>query len=226
LTLPTPEQPADPPAEASPSAAGPSDAAPTPERDDEGHRANFMEEAIPHMDAVYRFALRLAGNPDAAEDLVQDTYFRAYRAWDQYTPGTRCKSWLFTICRNVFLRQRERRQRHDEILQETSQDDPRSLSREAPVFAASKDADPEGDFFRSIVDEEILRAIDGLPDEYRMAVVLSDLEDLSYNEIAEIMDIPVGTVKSRLFRGRRQLQKQLYGYAVEMGYLPKASGDE
>lgn len=193
---------------------------------DSAQRANFLEEAIPHMDAVYRFALRLAGTPDGAEDLVQDTYFRAYRAWDQYTPGTRCKSWLFTICRNVFLRQRERRQRHDEILLESARDDASTLSREAPVFAASKDSDPEGDFFKSIVDDEILSAIEELPDEYRMAVVLSDLEDLTYNEIAEVMEVPVGTVKSRLFRGRRQLQKRLHGYAVEMGYISDVSGDQ
>ncbi len=187
--------------------------------------ASFVDEAIPHMDAVYRFALRLAGTQDGAEDLVQDTYFRAFRAWEQYTPGTRCKSWLFTICRNVFLRQRERGQRHDEIVGETAYEDPRALAREAAVFAASKDADPEGEFFRAIVDEEVLRAIDDLPDEYRMAVVLSDLEDLSYNEIAEIMEIPVGTVKSRLFRGRRQLQERLHAYAVEMGYISEAVGD-
>ena len=189
-------------------------------------KGSFEDEAIPHMDAVYRFALRLSGNKDSAEDLLQDTYFRAFRAWDQYTPGTRCKSWLFTICRNVFLRQRERGQRHDEILAEAAHEDPRALSREAPVFAASHNSDPEGAFFKSIVDEEILAAIDALPGEYRMAVVLSDLEDLSYNEIAEVMEIPVGTVKSRLFRGRRQLQQQLYEYAVEMGYISQAVGDE
>ena len=193
---------------------------------DSVHRVSFIEEAIPHMDAVYRFALRLTGTQDGAEDLVQDTFFRAFRAWDQYTPGTRCKSWLFTICRNVFLRQRERRQRHDEIVQETAQEDGASLSREAPVFAASKDSDPEGDFFNSIVDEEIIAAIDELPTEYKMAVVLSDLEGLSYNEIAEIMEIPVGTVKSRLFRGRRQLQKRLHEYAVEMGYISGTAGDQ
>ena len=186
--------------------------------------ASFSEEAIPHMDAVYRFALRLAGARDEAEDLVQDTYLRAFRAWEQYEPGTRCKSWLFTICRNVFLRGRERSQRHDAILLETAQDDPRAISREAPVFAASWDEDPEGEFFRSIVDDQVLEAIDQLPEEYRTVVALSDLEDLSYGEIAEVMEIPVGTVKSRLFRGRRQLQRQLYEYALEMGYISEAGG--
>ncbi len=184
--------------------------------------ASFSEEAVPHMDAVYRFALRLTGARDEAEDLVQDTYLRAFRAWEQYAPGTRCKSWLFTICRNVFLRGRERSQRHDEILLETAQDDPRVISREAPVFAASRDEDPEGEFFRSIVDAQVFKAIDQLPEEYRMAVVLSDLEDLSYGEIAEVLEIPVGTVKSRLFRGRRRLQRQLYEYALEMGYISDA----
>ena len=177
------------------------------------------------MDAIYRFALRLSGARDEAEDLVQDTYLRAFRAWEQYTPGTRCKSWLFTICRNVFLRRRERDQRHDAILRETTEDDPRAISREAPVFAASRDDDPEGEFFQSIVDDQVLEAIEELPEEYRMVVVLSDLEDLSYGEIAEVMGIPVGTVKSRLFRGRRQLQRRLYEYALEMGYISDSGED-
>ncbi|HIF07454.1 MAG TPA: sigma-70 family RNA polymerase sigma factor [Gemmatimonadetes bacterium] len=129
---------------------------------------------------------------------------------------------MLTICRNVFLRRRERSKRRDEILLETAQDDPRAISREAPVFAASRDEDPEGEFFRSIVDDQVFAAIEKLPEEYRLAVVLSDMEDLSYGEIAEVMGIPVGTVKSRLFRGRRQLQQQLYEYALEMGYISDA----
>ena len=102
------------------------------------------------------------------------------------------------------------------------QDDPRAISREAPVFAASRDEDPEGEFFRSIVDAQVFEAIDQLPEEYRIAVVLSDLEGLSYGEVAEVLEIPVGTVKSRLFRGRRQLQRQLYEYALKMGYISDA----
>ena len=181
--------------------------------------ASFSEEAVPHLDAVYRFALRLSASRDEAEDLVQDTYLRAFRAWEQYSPGTRCKSWLFTICRNVFLRRQERTQRHDAILLETTADDSRAISGEAPVFGASRDQDPEGEFFRSIVDDQVFAAIDELPEDYRLVVVLSDLEDLSYSEIADVMKIPVGTVKSRLFRGRRQLQRRLYDYALEMGYI-------
>jgi RNA polymerase sigma-70 factor (ECF subfamily) len=183
-------------------------------------RASFEQEALPHLDAVYRFALRLSGAPDRAEDLTQETFLRAFRSWDQYMPGTQCKSWLFTICRNVFLRQRERRQRHEEIVQENTARNTPGVEPVNPVWASVIGVDPEGEFFESLVDDAILDAIDGLQEEYRSAVVLSDVEGLSYMEIAELMDVPVGTVKSRLFRGRRQLQKALYDYAVEMGHLP------
>lgn len=190
-------------------------------------KASFQEEALPHLDAVYRFALRLSGAPDQAEDLVQETFLRAFRSWEQYTPGTQCKSWLFTICRNVFLRQRERGQRHDEIVTQTAPREGPGVNPVNPVWTSVLGVDPEGDFFSSIVDDKVLEAIDDLPEEYRTAVVLSDLEGLPYQEIADLMEVPVGTVKSRLFRGRRQLQKVLYDYAVEMGYIaPRTGTDE
>ena len=189
-----------------------SDARPEP-------KADFHEEALPHMDAVFRFALRLAGTQDQAEDLVQETFLRAYRSWDKYTPGTQCKSWLFTICRNVFLRLRERGQRHDEIVSENVDRSSGPFEVVNPVWVKAVMADPEGDFFESIVDEVVLEHIQDLPEDYRIAVILSDLEDLSYQEIAELTDVPVGTVKSRLFRGRRILQKVLYDYAVSAGYI-------
>ena len=194
-------------------------------REGRDRRSEFREEAVPQLDSVYRFALRLAGSEDAAEDLVQETFLRAYRSWDRYTPGTNCRSWLFTICRNVFLRQRERSRRHDEIVEEEVGRRPASAEEAPvnPVWVSAMGRDPEGSFFDSIVDDEILRAIDDLPEAYRTAVVLSDLEGLSYAEVAELMEVPVGTVKSRLFRGRRRLQEELYEYAVEMGYIPEES---
>jgi len=182
-------------------------------------RADFHEEALPHLDAVYRFALRLSGSPDHAQDLVQDTFVRAFKAWDQYTPGTQCKSWLFTICRNLYLRQWERGQRHDQIVAENTRPETPTSEAVNPLWSAVADVDPEGQFFASIVDEEVLRAIDDLPEDFRTAVVLSDVEGLSYQEISDMVGVPVGTVKSRLFRGRRQLQKVLYDYAVEMGHI-------
>ena len=189
---------------------------------DDAQEPGFEEEALPHLDAVYRFALRLSGSADQAEDLVQETFLRAFKSWDQYTAGTRAKSWLFTICRNVFLRQRERGQRHDTIVQEEAAREPTQTGGSVvnPVWVSTLGKDPEGQFFDSIVDDQVLKAIDELPEEYRTAVVLSDLEGLPYHEISEMMGAPVGTVKSRLFRGRRQLQQVLYDFAVEMGYIP------
>lgn len=180
----------------------------------------FEAEALPNLDAVHRFALRLTGDESGAEDLVQETFLRAYRSWHQFTPGTNCKSWLFTICRNVHLRNAERTKRHQEIVERESEDDPRSVSRENPVFMSTQPDDPEGSFFASIVDHEVLRAIEELPEEHRLAVVLADQEELSYQEISNLLEIPVGTVKSRLFRGRRALQRRLRDYAVSMGFLP------
>lgn len=189
-------------------------------------KTGFEEEAVPHLDAVYRFALRLSGAPDQAEDLVQETFLRAYRSWDQYTKGTRAKSWLFTICRNVFLRGRERGQRHDEIVSESADRTGPGPNAVNPVWVSVLGVDPEGDFFESLLDDQVVDAIESLPEEYRTAVVLSDLEGLPYAEIAELMEVPVGTVKSRLFRGRRQLQKKLYEYAVEMGYIATRTGTD
>ncbi len=187
--------------------------------------ADFREEALPHMDAVFRFALRLSGSRDTAEDLVQETYLRAFRAWDQYTPGTRCKSWLFTICRNVYLRQWERSQRLEEIVAENVDREAGPFDVVNPVWVEAVEKDPEGKFFDSFVDAEVLEHIQELPEEYRSAVILSDMEGFSYQEIAEMTGVPVGTVKSRLFRGRRLLQKSLYDYAVSMGYIKPDQGE-
>ena len=190
-------------------------------------KPGFAEEALPHLDAVYRFAIRLAGSPDEAEDLVQETFLRAFRSWDQYARGTNAKSWLFTICRNVFLRRRERAKRHEEIVSESaSRADSGAAELVSPVWSTVQALDPEGDFFESIVDDRIIAAIEELPEEYRTAVVLSDIEGLPYAEIASLMDVPVGTVKSRLFRGRRRLQEVLYDYAVEMGYISASAGEK
>ncbi len=183
-------------------------------------KPGFEEEALPWLDAVYRFGLRLAaGDVDRANDLVQETFLRAYRHWETYTPGTGCRSWLFTICRNAFLRGEERRGRRPEVL---DADLDYSVEAVASTNALEeiRASDPERSFFDSFVDEEVLNAVERLPQEFREAVVLSDLEGMSYNEIATVMDVSVGTVKSRLYRGRRLLGKALYDYAAEMGYLP------
>ena len=165
-----------------------------------------------HLDALYRVALRLTGNPSDADDLVQETMLKAYRAWHQYQPGTNAKGWLLTILRHAFINEYRRRRRHPETV---------DLDAIEPfaVLDERQDDDPQGQFFDKIVDDEVLRAIDALPEQFREAVVLSDVEGMSYEEVARILDVPIGTVKSRLFRGRRLLQAKLYEYAVSMGYI-------
>ena len=189
----------------------PLDGASTAER-----RARFEREAMAHLDALYAFALKLARSRDDAEDLVSDTLLRAFERWEQYRLGTNIRAWLFTILYHVFV-SRKRRIDAREVQPPAGEDGDVWAGRE-PVG----EVDPEGRFYDSFLDEEITRAIDGLPVEYRSAVVLSDVHELRYAEIAQILDVPEGTVKSRLFRGRRLLQKQLRGYAVDMGYLKAA----
>jgi RNA polymerase sigma-70 factor (ECF subfamily) len=173
---------------------------------------SFDDEAIPHLDALYRVALRLTGDPARAEDLVQDTMLKAYRAWRQYRPGTNAKGWLLTILRNTFIND-YRRRKLEPVAMDLEAAEPHA------VFRDVAEADPEGAFFARIVDRKVIEAIDALPTDFREVLVLSDVEGLSYAEIAEALQVPVGTVKSRLFRARRQLQAALYAHAVEMGYI-------
>lgn len=179
----------------------------------------FVEEALPHLDAIYRFALRLCqGRESDADDLVQETFLRAYRSWHTYRPGSDCRSWLFAICRNQFLRTVGSRGHALEVPASQIDADVEAVAP-ADAFGASAGADPERDFFDSFVDEEVLRTVDRLPQAFREVVLLSDLEGMSYQEISEVLAIPVGTVKSRLFRGRKALQSALYAYARESGYV-------
>ncbi len=180
----------------------------------EERRSQFEAEALPHLDAVFRYAQALAGDPTRAEDLTQETMFKAFRAWDQFRPGSNARAWLLTILRNTFINEYRRRQHEG---------DPVDVAAIEPytVFGDVQDVDPEGRFFSNIVDEEVFRAIRTLPVDFREVLLLSDVEGLSYGEIAELVGVPIGTVKSRLFRARHALQHQLYEYAVEMGYVKR-----
>lgn len=183
----------------------------------------FVEEALPQLDAVYAFALRLVkGNVDAAEDLVQDTFLRAHRSWHTYERDTNVKSWLFTICRNTYLGEKELMREQREI--PAADFDARAESLSTATVFADPPENPEHEFFDTLLDDEVVRAIDGLPDEFREVVVLSDLGDLKYREVSEVLDLPVGTVKSRLFRGRKLLQEQLRDFALRSGYIEEAEG--
>jgi RNA polymerase sigma-70 factor (ECF subfamily) len=176
----------------------------------------FEQELLASIEAVHRFALRLAREISAAEDLVQETYLRALAHRDQYTPGTNCRAWLFTICRNVFVKGVMRDQR------EVATDDAElEAMGAAAVHGSVAASDPTGSVFeRADVDDAVRKALDKLPDEYRTVVALVDIEDQSYAAAAVILGIPVGTVRSRLFRGRRLLQQDLLAYAMDAGLIP------
>ncbi len=182
----------------------------------EDRRAAFEAEALPHLDTVYRVALRLSGEEAQADDLTQETMLKAFRSWHQYKSGTNVRAWLLTILRHTFINEYRKARRTGSTVDIGE-------IEEFHVFAEVQDADPEGTFFNQIVDDEVLRAIDSLPDEFRETLVLSDVEQLSYAEIAEVTGVPIGTVKSRLFRARQALQQLLYDYAVEMGYIKAVS---
>jgi RNA polymerase sigma-70 factor (ECF subfamily) len=178
-------------------------------------RAHFEREILKHLDALYAFGVKLTRNRHTAEDLVSETVVRAFDRWEQYTLGTNARAWLFTIQYHVFVN-RLRTERREAPLPELEDRNPR--------YEAVGHPDPEGAYFDSIIDEEVTRAIDSLPSHYREAVLLSDVHDFRYAEIAEILGVPEGTAKSRLFRGRRMLQKKLLWYAIEMGYVkPRAA---
>lgn len=178
-------------------------------------RASFEREILTHLDSMYAFATRLTQDHHAAEDLVSDTVLRAFDHWEQYTLGTNARAWLFTILYRLFVSRLRVEKR------ETPLPDSWDEGVHHQVVGPS---DPEGAWFDSIMDEEVTRAIESLSEGYREAVLLSDVHDFRYAEIAEILGVPEGTVKSRLFRGRQILQQKLLRYAIEMGYVkPRAA---
>jgi RNA polymerase sigma factor (sigma-70 family) len=178
-------------------------------------RADTFEiEALPHLDAAYRFATMLCGDPVYAEDLVQETMLRAFRSWHRFRSGTNARAWLFTILRNVFISDYRRNRRRDHTVD-------LSEVEEITVVEPMEGNDPETRLLQGHVDDEVLACIAKLPEVYRSTLLLSDVEDLSYEEVAKVLGLPLGTVKSRLFRARQILQRQLYDYAIEMGYIER-----
>lgn len=174
--------------------------------------ATYESEVLPHLDVLYRVARRMTGNGADAEDLVQETLLKALRGWEGFRPGSNARAWLLTILRNAFINGYRRRRREPITM------DVEAADRHAIIHDVAS-SDPEGTFFTKLVDETVLKAVEALPEEFREALVLSDLEGLAYAEVAEVLGVPLGTVKSRLFRARRSLQRVLHDHAVEQGYL-------
>lgn len=180
----------------------------------------FEREALPWIDDVYRFALSLTRDESDADDVVQDTFLRAFRSWHTYLPGSDCRRWLFTICRNVFLRSRERARPMVEL--EAGEVD------QAVVGSFYGDAgrdNVESIFSRLDLAPAIDDALAKVPEPFRSTLMIVDVEDQSYEAAAEILRVPIGTVRSRLFRGRRLMQEQLMTYARDAGFASCAPID-
>ncbi len=184
-------------------------------------RHEFESLALEHVDPLFSAALRLTKNERDAEDLVQDTFLRAYRFFDKFERGTNIKAWLFKILTNTFINRYRRRVKERTVVEGHEKEAVHEyfVSRQATESAAN----PEQFFFDRLLSDDVLRAIDALPIDFRLVVILADLQEFSYKEIAEILDCPVGTVMSRLYRGRKLLQKQLIDYAVESGVITEES---
>ena len=179
-------------------------------------RKAFEREALPHMDALYRTALRMTKNSNDAEDLVQEAFVKAYRFWDRFEPGSNCRAWLFKIMTNIFINDYRSKSRSPMSVNVDEIDDSFLYGQ---LAATAPSDNPEKELFAKIFDDDVKRAIEELPEDFRLVVVLSFLEGFSYQEIADIADLQLGTVKSRLHRGRKLLQKALYDYAIKNGYI-------
>ncbi len=173
-----------------------------------------------HLDALYQVALRLTRNRAEAEDIVQDAFLRAFRGFDRFNPGTNCRAWLFTILRNVFLNRVRSQGR--EVLEADLGD---RMTAEAAGEGRGIGGNPEEELLQSVLHGDVDRALKALPLPFREAVVLVDLEGLSYREVAEVLGCPVGTVMSRLSRGRALLRRALGRFGREHGYV-KEKEDE
>ncbi|MBL0058563.1 MAG: sigma-70 family RNA polymerase sigma factor [Elusimicrobia bacterium] len=186
-------------------------------------RREFKEKALPLLDELYGAALRMTRNPTAAEDLVAEAFARAWKSLDQFQPGTNLRAWLYRILTNSYINIFRKKKREPEKVSVDAYekvDQFHLFNRLAAQTPAGPD--PVKDVIGRMTNEDFRKALDALPEEYRAAIVLFDLEGLSYQEVAESLDVPLGTVRSRLARGRRQLQTALHSHAVDAGWA-KAS---
>jgi len=182
--------------------------------DDILKQREFNAEMIPHMDALYNFAIRLASDPTDAEDLVQDTIVKAYRFFASYERGTNAKAWLFRILKNSYINNYRKQSKqpfqvdYDEI----------STYYESVRSERSDTTDMEQVMYRELLDDDVTKALNKLPEDFRTVVLLCDIEGFTYEEIANMLDVPIGTIRSRLHRGRNLLRTSLSQYASQRGF--------
>jgi len=175
----------------------------------------FQTEAVPHKDALYNYALKIVRNSDDAQDLVQETYYKAYKSYHQFQGGTNSKAWMFMILKNTFINNyRKLKREPSKVDYDEIEDIYENIKSEQ-----SKDNNLDLDFYNNLFDDDLSSALADLPEKMKEVFLLCDLEGYSYEEISEIVDIPIGTVRSRLHRTRKLLQDELFGYAKVNGYL-------
>ncbi len=182
--------------------------------------ANFADDAMPLMSSLYSSALRMTRNAADAEDLVQETYLKGYRAYERFEAGTNLKAWLHRIQTNTYINDYRKKQRRPDETDLADVEDLYLYRRLGGLEGARIGRSAEDDLLDLFAEHEVKEAVESLPDHYRLPVLLADVEGFAYKEIAEILDVPIGTVMSRLHRGRKQLQKQLYTFAEQRRLLP------
>ncbi len=175
----------------------------------------FEKEALPHMDALYNFALKMTGDADDAQDLVQETFLKAFRFFDKFERGTNCKAWLFRILKNSFINDYRKSSKEPD---KVDYDDIQNFYENIKATDI-KTQHAEADVFSKLLDDDISSAISDLPEDFRTVIILSDIEGFNYEEIADFIDCPVGTVRSRLHRARKMLYAKLHNYAKQKGFL-------
>jgi RNA polymerase sigma factor (sigma-70 family) len=182
----------------------------------------YHQQMIPHMNLLYNYALRLTNNQDDAKDLIQDTYLKAYRFIDKYEDGTNAKAWLFRILKNSFINNYRKNSRTPEQVEYSEVEEFVDLIKSDSAPAT----DMRRDMYDHLLGDDVVRAMESLNEEFRTIIILSDLEEMTYEEISEILEIPLGTVRSRLHRARKAMQEKLYSFAVKHGYITKKTAEE
>ncbi len=189
-------------------------------------QADFERDALQYAPQLYTAALRMTRNPADAEDLVQETFLKAYRAYHTFQAGTNLKAWLYRILTNTFINKYRRDARRPSEVDLGELEDMYLYRRIGSEHSAASARSAEDAVLEGLVEADVKKAVESLPEIFRLPVLLADLEGFSYKEIAEILDIPIGTVMSRLHRGRKALQKALWEFAERRGLLPDEVADE